>query len=162
MRKLEIDWGELSIVFETGFGDMQHYLDLETGKVVMVTDEARWYQRQPPDELLEWQREMLQVARQVEEGYGTRYIQIPEQDSRVGYRDMEYFIRTVQDGHLRDQLWQAIQGQGAFRQFKDVLVEYPAERERWFAFRDNCVHKRIVDWLTVEGIEPTNPVEPSV
>jgi hypothetical protein len=43
---------------------------------------------------------------------------------------------------------------------KDVLADYPDERERWFAFEDHRIHERIVDWLESEGIEPTNPIEP--
>ncbi len=161
MRKLEIDWGELMAAFESGFHEMEHYLDLETGEVVMVTQETRWYLEEPPDEELHgWQQEMLQTARQVEEGYGTRYIQIPQQESREGYRDMERFIATVQDQHLQDQLRQALQGREAFRRFKDALLEYPDERERWFAFSERCVHQRMVDWLEARGIEPTNPIEP--
>jgi hypothetical protein len=159
-RKLEIDWGELSAAFQSGFSEMQYYLDLETGKVVMVTDEARWYLEEPPDEELhEWQQQMIQEARQVEKGYGTRYIQVPQQDSHEGYRDMERFAATVRDRHLQDRLWRAIQGRGAFRYFKDVLYDHPDEQERWFAFSDRCVHERMLDWLETQDIEPTNPIE---
>jgi hypothetical protein len=73
---------------------------------------------------------------------------------------MERFVATVRNDRLRDRLWQAIQGRGAFRYFKDVLAEYPAERERWFAFKDRCIYERISWWLESEGIEPTNPIEP--
>jgi hypothetical protein len=163
-RKLEIDWMDLEAAFQTssdGPIEMRYYLDLETGEVVLVTDEVARYLEAPPDrELPEWMQHALQVAEKVEEGYGTRYIRIPAEDSHEAYRDMERFISTVPDDHLRDQLWRAISGRGAFRYFKDVLVEHPAERERWFAFKDRCVTERIVDWLEVEEIEPTNPIEP--
>jgi hypothetical protein len=163
-RKLKINWMELDGAFQTSSGglvEMYHYLDLETGDVVMVTSEAYGYLEEPPDEeLLGWMQDEIQVARQVEEGYGTRYIQIPEADGHEDYRDMERFISTVQSDRLRDQLWQAIQGRGAFRYFKDVLDDYPAERERWFAFTDRRIYDRISRWLESEGIEPINPKEP--
>lgn len=160
-RKLEINWMELDAAFQTGSWEMQSYLDLETGEVVTVTDEVSRYLEEPPDEALsDWMQEMLEVAQQVEEGYGTRYIAIPQADSHEDYRDMERFISTVRNDRLRDRLWQAIQGRGAFRYFKDVLAEYPAERERWFAFKDRSIHERISWWLESEGIEPTNPIEP--
>lgn len=163
MRKLEIDWMELEAAFESGFGGVQYYLDLETGEILLITDEVSWYLEDPPErELPDWQQEMLQQARQIEEGYGIRYLRVPEQDSRESYRDMERFIPTVQDQHLQDRLWRAIQGRGAFRYFKDVLYDYPDERERWFAFSNRCVYERMMAWLERKGIEPTNPLAPPV
>ena len=163
-RKLKIDWAELERAFETGGTDLMEtrfYLDLETGDVVMVLGEVARYVEDPPDhELAEWMQHELQVARQVDEGYGTRYIDVPEADSRAGYRDMEEFMYTVRNSHVRDLLDHAIRGRGAFRRFKDVLAEHPAERERWFAFKDRCVYERMVDWLESEEIEPANPIEP--
>jgi hypothetical protein len=163
-RKLEIDWMELDAAFQTSSGglvEMYHYLDLETGEVVMVTDEVTRYLEEPPDrELPEWMQEVLELAEQIEEGYGTRYVRIPGADSREDYGDMERFISTVQSDRLRDQLQRAIQGRGAFRYFKDVLYDHPAERERWFAFKDRRIYGRISRWLESEGIEPTNPKEP--
>lgn len=160
-RKLKIDWTELNAAFQTSSWEMHHYLDLETGEVVMVTDEANRYLEESLDEELpDWMQEMIKEAQQVEEGYGTRYIKIPQADSHEGYRDMEHFIGTVRDPRLRDRLWLAIEGRGAFRRFKDVLLDHPAERERWFAFKDRCVYERISWWLESEDIEPTNPIEP--
>jgi hypothetical protein len=36
---------------------------------------------------------------------------------------------------------------------KDVLAGYPAERERWFAFKAARVRQRVLAWLADEGIE---------
>ena len=45
----------------------------------------------------------------------------------------------VEDPDLQGKLSQAIDGKGAFRRFKDVLMAYALERERWFAFRsEHC------------------------
>ena len=36
----------------------------------------------------------------------------------------------------REKHWQSVwEGKGAFRRFKDVLMGFPVDRERWFAFR---------------------------
>jgi hypothetical protein len=48
----------------------------------------------------------------------------------------------------------AITGRGAFRRFKDVLLDYPRERERWFAFRDALMAERVREWLAEHDIEP--------
>jgi hypothetical protein len=41
----------------------------------------------------------------------------------------------------------AINGKGAFRRFKDVLLDYPEERERWFQFKGAKEQKRALEWL---------------
>ncbi len=46
---------------------------------------------------------------------------------------------------------------GAFRRFKDVLLAYPAERERWFTYRADLLHWHIHNWLIEREIEPTLP-----
>jgi len=67
---------------------------------------------------------------------------------------MEDFIGTVGDDRLRQRLDDAISGQRPFRRFKDVLRDAPAERDRWFAFQEERVLERALDWLASEGIEP--------
>ncbi len=90
----------------------------------------------------------------MEAEYEGRYIPIPQMESYEGYNDMVDFIDTVPNPRLRSRLERAIHGRGAFRYFKDVLMDYPKERERWFQFRDECMHRRVMDWLEAEGIEP--------
>jgi hypothetical protein len=160
MRKLKINWMELEVAIDNDSWEIHHYLDLETGEVIAISDETRGYLDDPPDdELPDWQKQELQAAEQVERGYGTRYISIPRAESHDAYRDMERFIGSVWDERLQNRLWGAIQGRGAFRYFKDVLDEYPAERERWFAFSDRRVKERMLRWLEGENIAPTNPIE---
>jgi len=49
----------------------------------------------------------------------------------------------------------ALDGRGAFRRFKAVLSDYPVERERWFAFRQERLDQEIKEWLAENDIEPT-------
>ncbi len=60
---------------------------------------------------------------------------------------MQHFIATVEDEHLAELLEAAISGKGAFRRFKDVLLNYPEERERWFQFKDDRTQERALEWL---------------
>ncbi len=74
---------------------------------------------------------------------------------------MEDFIETVKGVKLKEKLYNALTGKGAFRRFKDVLNSYPKERERWFKFKDEKVIERVNEWLKEEGIEivPQKPIE---
>lgn len=94
-----------------------------------------------------------EVDEEIEEGFGERYIPIPNTSSEEGYDDMEDFIETVEDANLREKLYIAINGRGAFRRFKDVLLNYSKVRERWFKFKDGRVVERVLEWLECEGIE---------
>ena len=80
-------------------------------------------------------------------------MEIPKQDSRDDYEVMEDFAETVTDAHLRDLLAVALHGKGAFRRFKDVLLNFPAERQRWFEFEGQRTRKVIEAWAQEEGVE---------
>jgi uncharacterized protein UPF0158 len=91
----------------------------------------------------------------------TTYMRIEPVSSREQYRWMERFIPMVEEGELRDQLTSAIDGKGAFRRFKDVLMTYGTERERWFAFRSERLRVFMEAWLTAHGLSPVaRPVWP--
>jgi hypothetical protein len=174
MRQLQIDLSELASAFDSHFDGLSNYLDLETGALVVVTDETRrqledLYEQMDVEEgedapaladLLaaenwpDWEKQLVLQADEVERGYGERFVVVPELDSHEGYRDMEDFITTVRSPHLRELLEVAITGRGAFRRFKDVLLNYPAERQRWFAFRDDLMTARVREWLEAHEIEP--------
>jgi hypothetical protein len=68
---------------------------------------------------------------------------------------MEAFIAVVRSPRLQERLERAISGRGAFRYFKDVLLDYPTERERWFRFKQERLQRRMLDWLEAQGITPT-------
>jgi len=174
MRKLQVDLGELAMAYEDASWGHSYYLDLETGQVVWVSQETYsllesiYEEIYDPEsekqaelatvlqghDLADWQQEELLEADQVEQFYGSRYIRVPEADPHEGYRDMERFIYTVQDERLQNRLWQAIQGRGAFRRFKDVLADHYREQKRWYAFQSDRLKERILGWLESEGIEP--------
>jgi hypothetical protein len=173
MRQLKIDLNELEMAFDSGNELISYYLDLETGEVISVSAEESglweriyesyydeesqtvdWEAAFQEDPVPDWQRDRLQDADRVDAGLGRRFIAIPSTGSQVGYRDMEAFIATVRSPRLQERLEQAISGRGAFRYFKDVLLDYPVERERWFQFQRERLHHRILDWLEEQGITP--------
>lgn len=84
-----------------------------------------------------------------------RLIHVDPLGSKVEYRWMAEFTGTVRDARLRDRLEVALDGRGAFRRFKNVLLDFPGQRERWFAFRDERLHAAARDWLGELGIEST-------
>ena len=69
--------------------------------------------------------------------------------SWVWYQDLADFAETITDERAGRRLARAIQGNGAFRRFKDELHdEYPELLPAWYAFRDVRAKRRAVQWLT--------------
>ena len=175
LRRLQVNLDDIADAME--YRDpmmmLHSYLDTETGEVITVSSEElsivegiyQTHDQEEHDKPLDlaailaksdypqWQIEIILEAERVEMGYGTRYISLPEQDSREGYSDMEAFIPTVDDQRLQNLLWRAIEGRGAFRRFKDVLERERRTRERWFTFQGERRRERAHHWLESEGIE---------
>jgi hypothetical protein len=136
----ELDWDALEVAVERNAPDTDSYLDLTTGRVVTIVTGD-------PEAALRRQ----QVGENIR-----NFLRIEPASSREQYRWMERFVGSVSDEGLRERLIISIDGKGAFRRFKDVLLAYPAERERWFTYRADLLHWHIHNWLGQHEIEPTN------
>jgi Uncharacterised protein family (UPF0158)/Nucleotidyltransferase domain len=82
--------------------------------------------------------------------------------SREAYGDMEDFIGRVRDPRTRDLLERAIAGRGAFRRFKDTLLDFQELREVWFTFHDARMERRAIQWLADQGLLERGVVEREV
>jgi hypothetical protein len=144
LRDIPVDWEALEDAFENNAPEVHSYLHLVSGEVLRVVDgiaDPEMHSRIASD---------------------TTYMRIEPVSSREQYRWMERFIPMVEEGELRDQLTAAIDGKGAFRRFKDVLMTYGTERERWFAFRSERLRVFMEAWLTAHGLSPVaRPVWPT-
>ncbi|MBW1755185.1 MAG: hypothetical protein JRJ80_03340, partial [Deltaproteobacteria bacterium] len=137
-NKEELDvpvaWEALEDAFENNAPEVHSYLHFDTGEVIRIVDgvaDPSMHTRIVGD---------------------SRYLRIDPVSSREQYRWMERFIATVEDEDLRRQLNISIDGKGAFRRFKDALVNHPVDRERWFAFRSERLRSCMDSWLTAHGI----------
>jgi len=137
-KSLKINLDELCSAMEDSSYEHEYYLDLETGEILFLSEYM-------DDEETEKLRDRIDEE-------SDRYELIPKAESHEGYEDMEDFIATVKDEHLAELLEVAINGRGAFRRFKDVLLRYPEERERWFQFKDERMQERALEWLHDIGV----------
>ncbi len=125
--------------------EQSNYLNLRTGKVELAANEFLG-------------NDVGLSEEEVETGFTEGYlIHVEPLSSSLEYGWMVKFAETVADRRLREMLELALDGRGAFRRFKSVLSGYSAERERWFAFRDERLAQAMVDWLADHDIEPTTP-----
>jgi len=170
MHKLKISRMDIELAFELSSYETTAYLDIETGKVVFVEDYAVNLLEeianneeslvkisltlQARRDLSETDSEQLMDAARVKVDIANRYRMLPKQDSRDSYRDMEEYIKSLEDEHLCELLEVAIQGSGAFRRFKDTISRFPEAQGNWFKFRDEHEQQRRLDWFASIGIEP--------
>src|SRR5689334_5970589 len=85
-----------------------------------------------------------------------KFIPIEAIPSRIQYQWLDSFIKSVDDVVIRGRMEAAVNGKGAFRRFKDILLTLPDERRRWFEFRDRLLRERLVDWVKELGVEAQN------
>lgn len=82
--------------------------------------------------------------------------------SDEAYSDMEEFASAVADRRAGDLLLRALAGRGAFRRFKDTLLEFPDLRESWFAFHDLRMRRRAIEWLSRVGLVALDVAERAI
>jgi Uncharacterised protein family (UPF0158) len=136
-REVPVDWESLEDAFENNAPEVHSYLHLTTGEVLRVVDGVADPQMH---------------VRIASDG---NYLRIDPVSSREQYRWMERFIPMVEEDDLRGKLTQAIDGKGAFRRFKDVLMSYGADREKWFTFRSERLKTFMEAWLSAHAIRAT-------
>lgn len=83
----------------------------------------------------------------LDERRATRLIPVEPLPTAIGYGDMEDFVAYVREPRTRELLERAIAGRGAFRRFKDALLDYPELRRAWFDFHDARGERRAIEWL---------------
>ncbi len=108
-ESLKVDLDELCEAYEYSSFLNTHYLDTETGEVLLVVHE---------EGVAEQNEKNKKKIERDEEG---RYVEVPGGTSREGYRDMQDFIQTVEDEDLREKLRIAIDSKGASAGSKTFL-----------------------------------------
>lgn len=143
-RRVPVDWDDLEMALTWHTDEWACYLDLRTGKVHMLHLDPFGHEE---DELTE---------EEVDAGLAAGDLVLIEPlPSPEEYEWMMEFTASVSEPRLRDLLEVALDGRGAFRRFKNVLLDFPEERARWFAFHDRRLREAMQRWLEDHDIEPT-------
>ncbi|MBR3832667.1 MAG: hypothetical protein IKJ72_03445 [Mycoplasmataceae bacterium] len=68
------------------------------------------------------------------------------------YKDMVLFADSINSDEIRNKLYKALNGKGAFSRFKKEIA-YLGIREKWFLFRDERLKEKVKQWLEDNEIE---------
>jgi Uncharacterised protein family (UPF0158) len=127
------------------------HLHRETGEIITLSDEDYHLVEDEvdPANLPAWQREFLPKVREVVEGES--YLALPTSFDINGYQIMKRFCGSVQDPQWRHELYDAIRGRGAFRNFKGTVRRLGLEDD-WYRYRLRELEEIAVSWLEANGI----------
>jgi predicted nucleotidyltransferase len=128
----QVNLGELCMALEDNSPEHSWWLDPASGGLRFWTESGDTFEEEHPDE--------------------RGLVYVDPVDSAESYSDMEQFAEAVPDPPARDLLLRAIAGRGAFRRFKDTLLEFPDIREAWFHFHDARMERRAIAWLADRGL----------
>ena len=118
---------------EIQFEESRSFLNIKTGEIFLVTsnDLRAAEDEEPFDHLPDWEQENRRVANDVVENF-ENYIELPTKYEVNEYEMMEDFCLTVSDQRKQNSLLLEIKGKGAFRRFKDKIIDFEIE--------DNGIH----------------------
>jgi hypothetical protein len=147
----KIDREALLAAIETELPDVEHYMDLRSGEILIIvgpvwTDDTETV---AIDEIARDNRRLAHLVRAEPDCYEL----VPSIASEAGFRWMQEFAATIADRDLREKLQKLLRDctDDCFQVFRRALPGLPdMERERWFAFRNEKIEEFINAWL--EGL----------
>ena len=130
------------------------YLDVETGEVHSITEEEFDFAEDPEtdvEELPDWEREAVKLARSIQQQEGKRYLALPSKFDVHEWAIMERFSMTLRDAQIRNDFHGGIRGAGAFRLFKHLLTEYNLW-DAWNQFKQAELQQIAIQWCKENSI----------
>jgi uncharacterized protein len=175
MKQLKVNFDEIQKAMEDVSRDsFDYFFDHETGEVIAFSEEilnevkARLYENDADEieddieyiefdeipELPDWMEDEIELALEIIFDVRERYFRIPERRSSLAFQAKAGFAELVENPVLKEKLSAALDGKGAFRNFKDVLLDHPKERKRWHGYNAKVLKKESIQWLNSIGVEP--------
>ena len=112
---------------------------------------------------------VLLKKREVQNFDSDRYYTLPVWDSISGFKLMEQFVSVLKNAFIAEKLRSTLlAGKGVFRNFKNVLKDYPEVEKQWFSFKEQKMKQVILSWynelrdfwgLEQMGLEPEDNSE---
>jgi hypothetical protein len=148
---------ELDVIIEAlemADDSISSYLDVETGEVHSITEEEFDLAEDPQtamEDLPNWQREAVTLARSIQKQEGKRYMALPDKFDVHEWAMMDRFSMTMRDAQMRNDFHGGIRGAGAFRLFKHLLTEYNLW-DAWNRFKQVELRQMAIEWCKENGI----------
>jgi len=136
------------------------WVDKTTGNVIFINseflDDEAFYEDEAE---LQAAHEILILCGELEmdenlEIDENRYVEVIPPNSDEKWKWMEEFtVDHVSDNYLQNKLADALRGSKPFRRFKDTLLDFSEQREKWFEFEARKLREFIKKWAESEHLE---------
>lgn len=138
---------------ELQFDGSRNLLNLTTGEVITVSDQdlRTAEEDEPFDDLPDWQQEDIRTAIDILENF-ENYEELPTKYEINEYEMMEDFSYELTNQRQKNELLDAIRGRGAFRRFKDKVINLGIEQE-WYVYRDKKYKEKAIEWCKDHELE---------
>jgi hypothetical protein len=148
--KLDDLVGEIEIQMDDTFT----FINTKTGEVITLTrEELRAAEDEKPlEKFPEWQRENIEKAISIIEDEDGVYVDFTLRNDHNEYELIQDFIGTLQDDEIRAGLYEGIQGRGAFRRFKDGIIEHSIDKQ-WYTYKESKIKELVIGWCKEHDIE---------
>lgn len=146
-RNVAIDWAGLERALTRHSRESEAYLDTRTGDIVYVTRG--------------WSNDHDFSDAELDEGLVSgRLVPIEPLPAETERGWMTTFAESLEDGWARDALCAALRQRPPIRRFEDALGLFPAERQRWLAWREERVQAVVRAWLVASDVDASPSASP--
>lgn len=124
-------------------------IDVSTGKICFISEEALQYAENNDTDYPAWQAEDVKLA----QAYFLnphQFMPLPSTREVDEYRMMVDFAANVGDQTQREHLLPELSGAGVFRRFKSLVRAFKLEKE-WYDFREKRYQQFAREWCEGNG-----------
>jgi Uncharacterised protein family (UPF0158) len=138
MNASDVDLNALSHALDDSDPDREHFFDLDSASLWTfvfseATDEAR---------------EEYERARTSPD----RWRPVPSRSPQETFEEIEDFVESLPEGDVQDALFGALERRGAFRNFREALMEHQEVRAQWLAVSKRRSRERLAGFLESIGL----------
>jgi len=122
--------------------NLSQYLDIETGEIILISDDDAFDLDDLEDQV---------SPEQIEEN-PKRYLLLPDKYEIHEWSIMQEFANSIETAEISEQLLTALRGKGAFRYFKDTAARLGV-LDRWYLFRTEQLTMIAKQWCDANEIK---------
>lgn len=152
-KKVKLE--DLISEIELQIDDTFTFINTNTGEVItLMREEMRAAEDEEPLEKFPgWQRENIEKAISIIEDDDGVYMDFTLRNNFNEYEIMEDFIVNHKDQKNREELYDTIQGRGAFRRrFKDRIIELGVDKQ-WYKYKESKIRQLVIEWCKEHNIK---------
>jgi len=147
---------EIANILDCLMDEWNYYLNKKTGEIVEIQMEYLSIAEESEDdddfsEYQDWEQDAIREAVDMVENWGD-YVELPDKEEVNEYGIIENFCYSQEDDKLRNKLCYAIDGKGAFRRFRDAIIQHGVEND-WDSYKHEALCEIAREWCEFHEID---------